>query len=799
MVDEKRSPPRPVALCAAVVAVAACGVIVGPARAGQARGRLLAMVSRSGVVRLSLGKRRVATITPGLYEKQWRGASMGASTQGEPAKPGGVLRGTIRAPGGGIVDCELRARPEDAGVRFAYVLTPRSRMDLNSLHVSMAFPIAVVAGGAYVADGERGTIPKEFGSVHIRAGETRSLAFDFPGGGGLALRYESVTPVLLQDNRRWGPTFSVRMGPQSGEAESWPAGRRMGLAFLLTAEGGVDLEYDLPVTIEAGAEWLPLAVELDIVPGSALDFSGFGQFDAPAGKHGRLLARQDGQFAFEKDPETPRRFYGVNLCFSAHYITHEQSDRLAERIMRLGYNTVRFHHYEGELVSGGSGASSIRVDEPPTSTRELTSFEAPADLGERYGARVRGYLHPPATGEYVLFVASDDGSDLYLSTDDDPAKKTKIASVRGWTARRQWDKYPSQRSKPVRLESGRRYYIEALHREGVLGDHLEVAWRGPGVDGIIPGECLSPFTGGARGKIVHELWKDPVMVDSAKPNPRKLDQLDYLFAALKKRGVYVTTDLFVSRPVMAGEIWAGEEGLVGMDEFKMLVPVNDRAFANWKRFAKNLLTHVDPYTGTSYAKDPALAWLSMINEGNFGNKFGDLKGKLERDWQAAWNRWLAGRYGSRKALVAAWGRDPGGDPGKGSVPFHKDVYDDSPRGRDLAVFCAETERDMFRRMKRFLREEVGTRALLTNMNGWTNRLPYQAARTEYDFVDDHFYVDHPQFIEKPWQLPSRCPNTSPVAGGATGGRHCGFRRLLDRPFTITEYNYSGPGRFRGVG
>jgi hypothetical protein len=289
------------------------------------------------------------------------------------------------------------------------------------------------------------------------------------------------------------------------------------------------------------------------------------------------------------------------------------------------------------------------------------------------------------------------------------------------------------------------------------------------------------------------------MVDSAKPNPRKLDQLDYLFAALKKRGVYVTTDLFVSRPVMAGEIWAGEEGLVGMDEFKMLVPVNDRAFANWKRFAKNLLTHVDPYTGTSYAKDPALAWLSMINEGNFGNKFGDLKGKLERDWQAAWNRWLAGRYGSRKALVAAWGRDPGGDPGKGSVPFHKDVYDDSPRGRDLAVFCAETERDMFRRMKRFLREEVGTRALLTNMNGWTNRLPYQAARTEYDFVDDHFYVDHPQFIEKPWQLPSRCPNTSPVAGGATGGRHCGFRRLLDRPFTITEYNYSGPGRFRGVG
>ncbi|MBR7080061.1 MAG: hypothetical protein IKI40_06040, partial [Treponema sp.] len=62
-----------------------------------------------------------------------------------------------------------------------------------------------------------------------------------------------------------------------------------------------------------------------------------------------------------------------------------------------------------------------------------------------------------------------------------------------------------------------------------------------------------------------------------------------------------------------------------------------------------------------------------------------------------------------------------------------------------------------------------------------------------------FYIDHPQFIERPWSLPSRCDNTSPVLKGTPGGGHVAFTRLLDKPFAITEYNFSGPGRFRGVG
>src|SRR5690606_17001039 len=50
-------------------------------------------------------------------------------------------------------------------------------------------------------------------------------------------------------------------------------------------------------------------------------------------------------------------------------------------------------------------------------------------------------------------------------------------------------------SSPVNLVQGQRYYIEALHKEGVGSDHMAVGWQLP--DGTqerpIAGSRLSPF------------------------------------------------------------------------------------------------------------------------------------------------------------------------------------------------------------------------------------------------------------------------------------------------------------------
>lgn len=67
-------------------------------------------------------------------------------------------------------------------------------------------------------------------------------------------------------------------------------------------------------------------------------------------------------------------------------------------------------------------------DQPDDMTYEAV-FEAPNDVADHYGQRLAGYLTPPVTGDYTFYLASDDSSELWLSSDADPANKVRIASA----------------------------------------------------------------------------------------------------------------------------------------------------------------------------------------------------------------------------------------------------------------------------------------------------------------------------------------------------------------------------------
>jgi hypothetical protein len=150
-----------------------------------------------------------------------------------------------------------------------------------------------------------------------------------------------------------------------------------------------------------------------------------------------------------------------------------------------------------DLWTNVSGTSIFNAPftSTPTSTSQITIFEGPSNTADNYGSRIRGYICPPITGKYIFWIASDNNSELWLSTNDQSANKVKIASVTGFTQPRVWTKYPTQQSNPITLTAGTKYYIEAIHRESIQGDNLAVGWQLPNDDleRPIPGTRLLPF------------------------------------------------------------------------------------------------------------------------------------------------------------------------------------------------------------------------------------------------------------------------------------------------------------------
>jgi signal transduction histidine kinase len=125
-----------------------------------------------------------------------------------------------------------------------------------------------------------------------------------------------------------------------------------------------------------------------------------------------------------------------------------------------------------------------------------TSFEAPSNWGEYHLTRMQGYLHPPVTGDYTFWIASDNSSELWLSADDTSAEARKIAFIKSgdWVNQHEWNRYASQKSETIKLSADKTYYIEAIAEQLLLDENLAVAWQPPDFKRqIIDGRYLTPW------------------------------------------------------------------------------------------------------------------------------------------------------------------------------------------------------------------------------------------------------------------------------------------------------------------
>ena len=272
--------------------------------------------------------------------------------------------------------------------------------------------------------------------------------------------------------------------------------------------------------------------------------------------------------------------------------------------------------------------------------------------------------------------------------------------------------------------------------------------------------------------------------------PEMIDRLDRFLAACFRRGIYATTDLYVSRPVTWRELGVDREGLAR--NVKSWFYLTDAGWTNWCAFARAFLTHRNPYTGRTYAEEPGLPLIVLVNEACFHGSWSEamaIPGAKDR-----WRRWLKAE---REKDPAAY---PGMDPDK--VPSGSGGWWHGGGGlvQATAAFYAHVEGDFDRRARRFLRDELGVRAMITGQNFGPSISQIQELREgTCDYVDTHFYVDHPHFIRRRWALPESLENENQARRAANVMDRMGYNRLWSRPFTVSEYNFAGPGQYRAMG
>lgn len=176
--------------------------------------------------------------------------------------------------------------------------------------------------------------------------------------------------------------------------------------------------------------------------------------------------------------------FTLSVLLPAQRSTAQSSGILREVWFNMPGNTV------ADLTNNPAYPDNPSEDEVITDY-----FETPTNIGDEYAQRLRALITAPETGNYEFWIASDDASQLFISTNENPANRQLVAWVNLWTSSRQWTKEANQHSASVPLVAGQRYYIEALMKEQTGGDNLAVRWRLPSgqIEEPIPASRCVPF------------------------------------------------------------------------------------------------------------------------------------------------------------------------------------------------------------------------------------------------------------------------------------------------------------------
>ena len=262
------------------------------------------------------------------------------------------------------------------------------------------------------------------------------------------------------------------------------------------------------------------------------------------------------------------------------------------------------------------------------------------------------------------------------------------------------------------------------------------------------------------------------------------ERLEYLVAQFKKRGIYLNVNLHVAQELderdgIPKTPWANR----GPDFFYWPIVEKER------EYARNLLSHVNPYTGLAMKDDPVVAIVEINNENGMFSTWtnGLLDGgdRFGREYQDEFRRQWREFSGSEKDYLRAKAPGP--------------AYTQAETNRFFR-FLAHVDGAYFTGMRDFLRREVGVKVPISY-----TQLDYCTPHTlaESELVDVHLYWTHPSVVNVPKGVNVRrgphrgiewyFRNESMFASGRYEKPydedfvpHRATMRVKGRPFTVSE-------------
>ncbi len=294
--------------------------------------------------------------------------------------------------------------------------------------------------------------------------------------------------------------------------------------------------------------------------------------------------------------------------------------------------------------------------------------------------------------------------------------------------------------------------------------------------------------------------------DTQELDKKALDNFEYLWAELKKKGVYLNLCLNAGR--MPGKGDGVKELADIVPGFKIEGEFVPQLIKLQKKYIKQLLTHKNPYTRTTLAEDPAVAMIEIINEDSLfyikkGGKFSIQSEAYKKIWQALFNKWLVANYKNRANLINRWkeeswdskGLEKDEDPAKGSVRIPDDfrmyLSSSSQRIKDTYRFIYETQEKYYKEIVEYLRKDLGVKCLIAGSNHWIDDIADLHVNAKLDYVNRHAYWAHPM-------EPTGWARHKTMLKDSVGGMVGSFanRRIFGKPYVLSEWNGCYPNQYR---